>query len=184
MRLVAREELVDYVTYQQERPAYRERVMALKARRRVHLGAHLTFLFENHDTIRYQIQEMLLAERIVKETDIRHELETYNDLLGGPGVLGATLLIEIESAEERAVKLTRWLDLPSTIYARFEDQSIARPAFDERQIDAGKLSSVHYVKFACAGRVPTALVCDHPDLNSSVLLTSEQRDALREDLAS
>lgn len=182
MKRVLREEIVDYVTYQQERPAYRERVMALKATRRIHLGAHLTFLFENHETIRYQIQEMVLAERIVREADIAHELETYNELLGAGGALGATLLIEIESAEERADKLTRWVDLPGAIYARLEDGTLVRPVFDERQIDAGKLSSVHYVKFDTHGQVPIALACDHPDLKSTVLLTAEQRQALADDL--
>jgi hypothetical protein len=80
--------------------------------RRVHVGPHLTVLFENHETVRYQVQEMMLAERIVRETDVQHELDTYTELLGGPGELSATLLIEIEEPRERDEKLVRWLDLP------------------------------------------------------------------------
>ena len=66
-RPVVREELVDFETYREERTLYRPKVMAIKARRRIHVGSYLTFLFENHQTIRYQVQEMMLAERMVKE---------------------------------------------------------------------------------------------------------------------
>lgn len=183
MKPVAREELLDYATYQEGREAYRTRLMAVKAARRIHVGEQLTFLFENRDTIRYQVQEMLLAERIVKEAEIRHELETYNELLGGPGELGATLLIEIESPAERAQKLARWLDLPATLYARLADGTLVRPSFDRRQIDEERLSSVHYVKFATGGQVPVALGCEHTDLRAETELTPEQRAALGADLA-
>ena len=113
---VTREEIVDFETYRDERAAYRPKVIAIKAPRRVHVGGVLTFLFENHDTIRYQVQEMMLAERIVKEAEIRHELDTYNELLGDAGGLGCSLLIEIEDEKERAVKLTEWLALPNFMH--------------------------------------------------------------------
>ena len=105
MRPVRREEIVDYETYSEGREAFRARVLEVKRARRVHLGESLTLLFENTLTIRYQIQEMLRAERIVREADIRHEIETYNEILGGDGALGVTLLIEIDDLEARAVKL-------------------------------------------------------------------------------
>lgn len=183
MRPVERRDIVDYITYQETRAAHRQRVMALKMPRRIHVGTYLTFLFENHDTIRYQIQEMMLAEHMVREADIRHELDTYNEVLGGDGELGATLLIEIESAEERAVKLRQWLDLPRRLYARLEDDTLVRPSFDARQVGEERLSSVHYLKFATGGRVPVSLGCDHPDLSVEVALGLEQRAALAEDLA-
>lgn len=184
MKRVRREDLLDWATYQEGRPAERARVMALKAPRRIHLGEHLTFLFENFDTIRYQIQEMLLAEHIVREREIQHEIETYGELLGGPGELGASLLIEIESPEERAQKLSRWLELPAMLYARLEDGSRVRPSFDPRQISDGRLSSVHYVKFPTGGQVPVALGCELPELAGEVVLSPAQRAALAEDLAS
>jgi len=183
MRHVSRSDIVDFETYGERRPASRERVMALKAARRVHVGPCLTFLFENPETIRYQVQEMMLAERIVKEADILHELETYNEVLGGPGELGATLLIEIESPVERDEKLRRWLDLPRHVYALLDDGTRVRPSFDPRQISEGRLSSVHYVKFDTRGRVPVALGCTHPELTVETPLTVEQRQALAEDLA-
>lgn len=179
---VRREDVLDYETYREGREAYRQRVMALKAPRRIHVGEHLTFLFENSETIRYQIQEMLLAEQIVKEAEIRHEIDTYNDLLGGPGELGATLLIEIESPAERDKRLREWLELPKAIYAKLEDGSRVRPSFDPRQISEGRLSSVHYLKFPLAGRAPVAVGCDLPGLTAETSLTPEQRAALAEDL--
>ncbi|MGE0454908.1 MAG: DUF3501 family protein [Vicinamibacteria bacterium] len=179
---VRREQVLDYQTYREGREAHRQRAMALKAQRRIHVGEHLTFLFENSETIRYQIQEMLLAEQIVKEAEIRHEIDTYNDLLGGPGELGATLLIEIESPAERDQRLREWLELPKAIYAKLEDGSLVRPRFDPRQISEGRLSSVHYLKFALAGRTPLAVGCDLPALQVETTLAAEQRAALAEDL--
>lgn len=182
MRPVRREEILDFVTYAERRAEVRERILAAKAVRRVHVGACLTFLFENRDTVRYQVQEMMLAERIVKDADIRRELEAYNELLGGPGELGATVLIEIESAAERDAKLPRWRDLPGTLYARLEDGHRVRPAFDGRQVGEQRLSSVQYVKFPTLGAVPIAIGCDHPELASETALTPEQRAALAADL--
>lgn len=182
MNPVAREEIVDFETYREERETYRPKVMAIKAPRRIHVGAHLTFLFENHDTIRYQVQEMTLAERMVKETEIRHELETYNELLGGPGELGASLLIEIEDERERAEKLTAWLALPKHLYARLPDGTKVRATYDARQVGDTRLSSVHYLKFAVGGVVPVALGSDLPGLNVEAPLTELQRAALAEDL--
>lgn len=181
MRAVEREEIVDYATYAEGRGEVRAKILAAKAVRRIHVGV-LTFLFENRDTIRYQVQEMMLAEKIVKDADIRRELEAYNELLGGPGELGATLLIEIESAAERDVKLTRWLDLPGTLYARLEDGRRVRPTFDGRQISEGRLSSVQYLKFPTGGSVPVAIGCEHPDIASESILSAEQRTALAADL--
>ena len=184
MRPVQRDELFDYVTYGERRAALREAAMEVKRRRRVHLGPYLTLLFENRDTIRYQVQEMVLAERIVREADIQHELATYNELLGGPGELGASLLIEIDDPRERGEKLRRWTSLPATVYARLEDGTLVRPEFDPRQIDDGKLSSVHYVKFSTGGRVPVAIGCELPDIAAETVLDEQQRRALAEDLAS
>lgn len=179
---VTREELVDFETYREERVTYRPKVMAIKGPRRIHVGKFLTFLFENHETIRYQVQEMMLAERIVKEADVRHELQTYNELLGGPGGLGATLLIEIETEAERNEKLAAWLELPKHLYARLEDGTKIRPTYDVRQVGDTRLSSVHYLRFPVGGKVPVALGSDLPSLQIEAPLSAPQRNALAEDL--
>jgi len=88
MRPIARDEIVDYATYEDGREAFRARVLTAKHPRRVHLGEYLTLLFENPLTVRYQIQEMIRVERIVREAAVRHEIDTFNELLGGVGELG------------------------------------------------------------------------------------------------
>ncbi len=183
MPTVRREELVDYETYRERRERERERIFAIKATRRVHVGDVLTFLFENAETIRYQVQEMMLAERIVKEAAIQHELDTYNGLLGAAGELGCSLLIEIDDPAERRGKLEKWLDLPHHLYVLTEDGTRVRATFDAGQIGEDRLSAVQYLKFATGGRVPVAIGCDLPDYTHETKLTEAQRQALREDLA-
>jgi hypothetical protein len=183
MKPVERASILDYVTYEERREELRARVLALKALRRVHVGGVLTLLFENTETVRYQVQEMVRVERIVKESDILHELETYNELLGGPGELGSTMLIEIDDPAERAVKLQAWMELPWHVYARLEGGEKIYARFDERQIGEGRLSSVQYLKFATGGRTPVAVGCDLESFAHETVLTPEQREALKHDLA-
>jgi hypothetical protein len=183
VRPVTRQELLDYQTYGDRREIIRAEVLKIKALRRIHLGPHLTLLFENRDTVRYQIQEMMRIEQIVREGAIRHELDTYNELLGGPGELGATLLVEVEDPAVRALRLAEWRDLPRRIYVRLEEGSQGFARFDARQMDADKLSTVEFLTFACGGKTPVAVGTDFPPLAVEVRLTDGQRAALTEDLA-
>jgi len=183
MRPVERSELLDYQTYDERRPEIRERVLRAKKPRRIHLGEHLTFLFENRDTVRYQVQEMMRAERLVKEAEILHELATYNELLGGPGELGCSLLIEIDDPKLRDEKLRAWRTLPEHLYVVLEGGKKSRAKFDPRQVGEDRLSSVQYLKFDTGKKAPIAIGVDHPALAAEVELTSEQRAALAADLA-
>lgn len=182
MTAVTRTEILDHVTYSEGREEFRRRAMEAKRPRRIHVGPHLTFLFENALTVRYQIQEMVRAEQMVKEADIQHEVETYNELLGGPGELGASLLIEIDDPDERARKLAEWRDLMDHVYARLEDGSRVPVSYDRRQVGEARLSSVQYVKFATGGRLPVAFGVDHPACRAEAVLGEEQRKALAADL--
>jgi len=184
MRAPRREEILDLSTYERARAEIRPAVLEAKRRRRIHLGDVLTFLFENTSTIRYQIQEMIRAERMVKEAEIAHELETYGELLGGPGELGATLLIEIPDPEERDRRLREWLPLPSHVYLKVDGGERIYPRFDQRQVGVDRLSSVQYLKFDVRGRIPIAVGCDLGPLSAEAPLTEEQRAALAEDLRS
>ena len=144
MKRVTRQEILDYVTYEEQREKFRKKIMKIKELRRINVAGDLSFLFENTDTVRYQIQEMIRVERMVKETDILHEIKTYNELLGDSGELGCTLLIEIDDPDERDEKLTQWLELPKHLYLSLEDKSKIRASFDERQIgDARPVSYTH-----------------------------------------
>lgn len=181
MRKVKRSEILDYVTYEDQRKCIRQEAMRLKESRRIHLGEYLTFLFENTDTIRYQIQEMIRAEKIVRESAIMHEIDTYNELLGGPGELACVLLIGLPDPEERALKLKEWVGLQENVYLVLESGKRIHPQWDKRQVD-DKLSSVQYLKFNTLGKAPLLIGVDHPGMKEEMELGVSQRDALAEDL--
>ncbi len=184
MKYVQRDAIIDYQSYADQRDAVRARIFEVKKPRRIHVGDHLTFLFENAETMHYQVQEMMRAEKIVREKDIQHEIDTYNELLGGEGELGCTLLIEIIGESERDRKLRAWLDLVDTLYLRLEDGSTVGATFDARQVGDDRLSSVQYLKFNTGGVAPVGVGCSHADplLCHEVELTTEQRVALASDL--
>lgn len=184
MRKVTRSDVLDYETYNDRRDAFRARILEEKAKRRVHLGEYLTFLFESTDTMLYQVQEMMRLEQTVREAEILREIDTYNQLLGGDGELGCTLLIEIDDAAERARKLAAWLALPEHLYIRLDDGSLARAEWDQRQVGDGRLSSVQYLKFAVGARTPVAIGSDHPELRIEAALSDTQRETLRLDARS
>jgi len=168
--------------YERSRSELRAAIIEAKERRRVTVGGALTFLFENTATIRYQVQEMVRAEKMTREPEILHELETYNEVLGGPGELGAVLLIELTDPAERDRKLREWVGLMPRLYARLEDGTRVRPTFDPRQVGDDRLSSVQYLKFDVRGAVPVALGADLPAFTVEGPLTEAQRAALGEDL--
>ncbi len=179
---VTRDEILDYVTYEERRSEILESALRAKDARRVVVADVLTFLFENRETIRYQIQEMIRIEKMVKESDIRHELDTYNEILPEAGGLAATLLIGIDDPRERDRLLRAWVDLPEHIYLRDEKGGFVRARYDARQVGEDRLSAVQFLQFDCEGRVPVAVGVDHPDLTGETPLNSEQREALCEDL--
>jgi hypothetical protein len=169
MKPVAVSEIKNLAEYELERETWRPQVMALKDRRRIRVGGHLTFLFENHDTVRYQIQEMIRVERIVKPDEIAREVETYNELIPGENELSASLLIEYEDAAERDVRLRDLLGLEAHVWLVIGDRPPVPAVFDGRQISSGRISSVQYVKFCLTpdqvALFPTGakLVVDHTE---------------------
>jgi len=182
MRKVERDEILDYQTWTEKRPQQLPRILEEKRKRRVHVGGDFTLLFENPVTVRYQVQEMMRVERMVKESDIRFELETYNELLGGPGELGATLLIELDDPAERARRLVEWVGVQERIFVEVEAGERVFATFDPRQVGADRVSSVQFLKFATRGRVPVAVGVDFPGLQFRTELAPEQRSALGDDL--
>jgi hypothetical protein len=183
MKPVLRSEILDYVTYAEQRDAIRDAALEAKRLRRITVGDAFTFLFENRETVRYQILEMVRVEQIVKEAEIQHEVDTYNELLGRGGVLCATLLIGIPDEAERAVKLRAWIGLLDHIYAKAADGRRITPTWDPRQVGDDRLSSVQYLSFAL-GQAPVALGIDWPEreLVIETILDARQHQALQADL--
>jgi hypothetical protein len=184
MRPIAVSEIKNLVEYELERETWRPQVIALKDRRRIRVGDHLTFLFENRDTVRYQIQEMLRIERIVKPAEVAHEVETYNELIPAPGELSACLLIEYESPEERDVRLRELLGLENHVWL-----TAAKARFDDRQISTDRISAVQYLKFPLTpeqiAQFPSGakLVIDHPHYQGEHLLSPQELTELSADLS-
>jgi hypothetical protein len=181
-RLVQRQDIVDYQTYEDDREASRSKILEVKRPRRIHLGQYLTFLFENRETLAYQIQEIMRAEQIVRESAIQHEIEVYNQMLGQEGELGCALLIEIAEAEDRKPLLMRWLGLESTIYLRLEDGTKVYATYDPGQVGEDRISAVQYLRFGVGGQAPVAIGTDFEELAQEIELTPEQRQALAADL--
>ena len=125
---------------------------------------------------------MVRTERIVRESDILHEIKTYNELLGDKGSLGCTLLIEINDSDQRDILLKKWLSLPRHIYLILENGQRTYAEFDERQIGENRLSSVQYLKFNCDAQKPIKIGCDLEDLSIESPLEEGQMEALSEDL--
>jgi hypothetical protein len=189
MQPVSVSEIKNLAEYELERETWRPQVMALKDRRRVRVGGHLTFLFENHDTVRYQIQEMIRIERIVNPAEIAHEVDTYNELIPAKGELSASLLIEYETPAERDQRLRELLGLENHIWLVVQGLPPVGASFDPRQISTDRISSVQYLKFKLSPehvarfQQGAKLVVDHPSYRAERPLSSAELSELSGDLA-
>ena len=190
---IAPDSLLSLEAYARERPAYRSRVIAHKKLRTVHVGGHVTLIFEDEVTIRYQVQEMLRIERIFEEDGIRDELDTYNPLIPDGANWKATMLIEYPDAEERQRRLAQLKAIEDRTWVEVENQprvfAIADEDMDRENED--KTSAVHFVRFEVSREMRDALKAgaglsvgvDHPNYRESVLVGPEVRDSLAGDLA-
>jgi hypothetical protein len=189
MQKVDTSEIKNIADYELEREQWRPQVLAIKERRRIRLGDHITFLFENRETVRYQIQEMMRIERIVRPHDIAHEVETYNELIPAKGELCASMLIEYETPEERSVKLRELLGLERHLWLEVSGAGRTPAIFDARQIATDRISSVQYIKFQLtAAQVEgwpkgASLVSDHPAYLAERRLSQAELSELAADFA-
>ncbi len=193
MRPVGPAEVLNLYDYEKVRDARRRAVIALKSERRVAVGRYLSFVFENRETVWFQIQEMVRAERIVDEGRIAEEVEVYNMLLPRPGELAATMFIEIGETAQIKPVLDTLLGIDVGRHVRLEVGPHAIPGVFEAghsDEERGKLSAVHFVRFALPlavrrafAEADVALVVDHPGDPGRTVLTPAARRRLAEDLA-
>jgi hypothetical protein len=165
-------DISDLRAYEREREEFRARIIELKKKRRVGLGPHVTLLFENRDTIRFQIQEMARVEKIFTDEGIEGELRVYNPLIPEPGSLSATLFVELTSDEDLREWLPRLVGIERAVVLRFGGHEVrcTPEAEHESQLTRDEITaSVHYVQFhltpeqvAAFGDGPEELVLDHP----------------------
>jgi hypothetical protein len=182
---------MDLAAYEQIRERFRARIIAEKKNRRFDVGEEMSVVFENHDTVLFQVQEMLRTERITSPPGIAHEIETYNDLIADADELSATLFVEIPDKETRDRRLVELAGLESAV-ALDVGGTFIPAAFDERNKVADRTLAVHYLKFplgvGSAGRwqaahEAVAFVINHPRLSLRVPLPPAVFAALSEDLA-
>jgi hypothetical protein len=191
---ITRDSLMTLETYARERPNFRSRVLDHKRARTVHLGEHLTLIFEDELTIRYQIQEMLRIEKTFEEAGIQDELDAYNPLVPDGTNFKASMLIEYEDAEARreALKRLRGVERHVWVRAGAFDKVYAVADEDLDRETEDKTAAVHFLRFELASQMIEALKdgaalgigVDHPQYVAEIPAVGEAtRKALIEDLA-
>jgi hypothetical protein len=145
MRPIDRSEVLPIGEYEQIRARFRARVIEEKRNRRIAVGPHMSVIFENRDTVLLQIQEMLRAERITKESAILHEIETYNDLLPGEDELSMTLFIEIVDAVLREQTLIALQGLETKVGLEV-DGTVFAATHPPHGVMPDRTTAVHYFK--------------------------------------
>lgn len=184
------------VDYEKTRQTARARVIALKKRRRVALGENITLLFENRETVLFQIQEMIRTERLVDDHRIQEEIDAYNELIPGQGELSATLFIEIPelvrmSPEEVRRALNRFQGLDVEGVALHVAGARIPALCEQGHSKEEKMAAVHYLRFALPAAAiealhkgaPARLIVDHPGYKAEADLSADVLAELRGDLA-
>ena len=192
MHPLAVQDILSADAYERERGDLRRRMIVVKDRRRVPVGDGCSVQFENRETLRYQVHEMLRAEGSWERPGaVEDELAAYNPLVPSGRELSATLMLEYETPEERTVRLRELLDLDEHLWLHIGEGGRVRGVFDRAQVSPTRISSVQYVKFPLseeqAGLVRAEgtvvrIVVDHPAYLAQAVLGEETRRELARDL--
>lgn len=157
MKAITPADVISYEEYERRREVFRAKIIALKQRRRISIGPFITMVFENRETLQFQIQEMIRAERIVDPVKIQEELDVYNALLPQPNELSATLLIEITDEAEMKEKLDQFMGLDhGEKVAITAGEEAVFGEFEGGRSHETKISAVHFVRFRPTGSMKRA----------------------------
>jgi hypothetical protein len=196
-RKLTLDDIADLRAYERERDEYRARIIEVKKVRRVGVGPIITVMFENRDTMRFQIQEMARAEKILSDDAIRHEVDTYNALIPEPGQLSATLFLELTSKMELLEWLPKLVGIERSVQLVIGggDDDLVVPcipeASHEEQLTRPDVTaSVHYIRFELTldevrrfASEPVSLAVDHPHYVERTPLSGSTRASLLRDLS-
>jgi hypothetical protein len=193
MRKLTVDDIAEPRAYEREREEFRAHIIDLKRRRRIGLGDLLTITFENTDTMRFQVQEMARAEKMLTDAQIEHEVATYNELIPDDGELSGTLFVELTSDELLREWLPKFVGIQRSISVEVAGvTSPAIPEDEERLTREDITTTVHYLKFRftpeqqsafAAGEGNVRIVVDHPEYRAAVELSAEQQAELASDFA-
>lgn len=186
-------DIADIREYEREREDFRRRIIATKKLRRVHVGEIVTFVFENKDTVRFQIQEMARAEKISSDEHIQKEIEIYNELIPGEFELKATMLIELVTEEELRQWLPKLPGIQNHIHLDFDGTRVTafEPSEERLTREEEITTTVHYLTFPftkdqqellVAGPGKVELTIDHPEYMRSEVLSKDTLMQLQGDL--
>jgi hypothetical protein len=195
MKQIERSELLGLGEYEAIRERFYQRIVESKRPRRMRLGDEMSIVFENRDTVLFQVQEMLRTERITAEKAIAHELETYNPNVPGDDELSATLFIEVPDLARRNELLMRLCAIEEHVSLEVEGRAgieRCRATFEEGRRDKGRAAAVQYLKFpltlAAAAMLRArdgafSIRVDHPHFQARFALTAATVESLAGDLA-
>jgi len=188
---VKRSDILGPALYAPVREDFRRKIIAYKRARRVEVGDKLTLTFENRDTLRFQIEEMLLTETITSDAGIQGEVDVYNELMPDEASLSATLFLDPPRDEDPRIRLKRFLGIDEHLTLHIGPHAI-RAAFEPGRQEADRISAVQYLRFPVSAEAPQALAAagtplaiavDHPNYQERAELSEETRASLAADYA-
>ena len=191
MRRVEASEILDLTSYEKIRSEFVANMIEVKRPRRIHVGEILCFIFENRDTVIFQIREITRVECCVSDEAIAAEVEVYNELVPRDHELSATLMIEIPNQTSIRPQLDRLIGIDEYVHLDIGGETV-RASFDDKQFQEDRVSAVQYIRFSlgpdlaskfCEPRVPVELRVDHPNYAGKTAIEGEARASLAADLA-
>jgi len=193
MKQLLQTDLLSAAEYERGRNAYRSQIIELKRRRRISIGPLITLIFENLETLRFQVQEMIRVERITDPAKVQEELDVYNALLPAPGELSATLLIEITDEAKMKEWLDRFMGLDhGDTLAIVADGERIFGEFEGGRSHETKISAVHFVRFRPTAsmkevfadlRRPVAISVNHNGYHEEASVPGSMREEWLSDLS-
>ncbi|MGH7816863.1 MAG: DUF3501 family protein [Candidatus Binatia bacterium] len=189
MQKVALDDILGLSGYERVREDFLRRIIELKRNRRLSIGDRVSLVFENRDTVIFQIQEVLRAERITDLDKIREEIAVYNELIPNSGELSATMFLEIEDQTHLRDDLLKFLGIDEAVSLKVGGHQV-RGRFEEGRSKEDKISAVQYVRFPFSAEAqsafladrPAQLVVDHANYRASAVLNLETQKSLAQDL--
>ena len=189
MTKIVLDDILGFAAYEQVREKFRNDIIDKKKKRRIALGDRVSVVFENRDTVTFQIQEMLRAEKITDLDKIREEIAVYNELVPDTDELSATLFLEIEDQSHLREDLLKFLGIDQAVFLKVGERSI-QGRFEEGHSKEDKISAVQYVRFpfdpqtrqAFRGGERAELIIDHPNYKAQAVLAPDAQQSLAEDL--
>jgi hypothetical protein len=189
MKKLSPSEIWPPAVYESVRQDFRARVIAHKRPRRLSVGPFMTWVFEDRLTVKFQIQEIVHAERLSDPAQIAEEVEAFNEMIPGPDELSATLLIDSASEAEARERLAGLVGLRESVFLEIGGARV-KARFDPGREDGARVSAVQYLRFplpreavsAFLGGAAARLVVEHPRYRAAVTLEGETRRSLEADL--